>query len=43
MRKVTWYVCEICGGKNEKEENARKCEAKHKNGTIANMLSLIHI
>lgn len=34
---VTKYVCEICGGTYEKEEDAWKCEAKHKNGTIANM------
>ena len=37
MKVVKRYVCEICGWAYETEENARKCEAKHKNGTVTNM------
>jgi hypothetical protein len=37
MKVVKRYVCEICGEIYEKEEDARKCEAKHKNGTVTDM------
>lgn len=37
MKVVKRYVCEICGGTYETEEDARKCETKHKDGKVTNM------
>ena len=37
MKIVKRYVCEICGWAYEKEEKAKECEARHKNGTVTNM------
>ena len=36
MRKVTRYICELCGATYEAEDKARECEASHKIGKILN-------
>ena len=36
MRKVTMYICELCGATYATEEEARKCETFHAGGEILN-------